>query len=81
MVMSVEEVEAAMIKKASNSPKSQLSIKDFTKCDPDRKFREIGKIANALVIKGGLTYHSSGSSTSFVHPDRVKDEEGSEGVN
>jgi hypothetical protein len=80
MAMSVEEVEAAMIEKATNSPKPQLYIKDFYKCDPDRKPREIKNIANALVNKGELMYWTS-SSTMYARPDRIKDEEGAEGVN
>ncbi|MCW5213231.1 sulfite reductase, partial [Desulfobulbus sp. TB] len=52
MAMSVEEVEAAMIEKATKSPKPQLYIKDFYKCDPDSKPRAIKNIANGLVKKG-----------------------------
>ncbi|WP_339135839.1 MAG: dissimilatory sulfite reductase D family protein [Candidatus Electrothrix sp. GW3-4] len=79
--MSVEEVEAAMIDKATKSPKPQLYVKDFYKCDPDRKPREIKKIANALVTKGELMFWSSGSTTMYARPDRIKNEEGSEGIN
>ncbi|WPD23408.1 MAG: dissimilatory sulfite reductase D family protein [Candidatus Electrothrix aestuarii] len=81
MAMSVEEVEAAMIEKATKSPKPQLYVKDFYKCDPDRKPRDIKKIANALVTKGELMFWSSGSTTMYARPDRIKDEEGSEGIN
>ena len=81
MAMSVEEVEAAMIEKATKSPKPQLYVKDFYKCDPDRKPREIKKIANALVTKGELMFWSSGSTTMYARPDRIKDEEGAEGIN
>jgi hypothetical protein len=81
MAMSVEEVEAAMIEKATKSPKPQLYVKDFYKCDPDRKPREIKKIANALVTKGELMFWSSGSTTMYARPDRIKDEEGASGVN
>ena len=81
MAMSVEEVEAAMIEKATKSPKPQLYIKDFYKCDADRKPREIKKIANALVTKGELMFWSSGSTTMYARPDRIKDEEGDSGVN
>ncbi len=81
MPMSVEEVEAAMIAKATKSPKPQLYIKDFYKCDPDRKPREIKKIANALVTKGELMFWSSGSTTMYARPDRIKNEEGDSGVN
>jgi hypothetical protein len=81
MAMSVEEVEAAMIEKATKSPKPQLYVKDFYKCDPDRKPRDIKKIANALVTKGELMFWSSGSTTMYARPDRIKDEEGAEGIN
>jgi hypothetical protein len=81
MVMSVEEVQAAIIEKATKSPKPQLYIKDFYKCDPDRKPREIKKIANALVTTGDLMFWSSGSTTMYARPDRIKDEEGSEWIN
>ncbi|WP_446009434.1 dissimilatory sulfite reductase D family protein [Candidatus Electrothrix sp.] len=76
MAMSVEEVEAAIIEKATKSPKPQLYIKDFYKCDADRKPREIKKIANALVTKGELMFWSSGSTTMYARPDRIQNEEG-----
>lgn len=75
MAKSVEEVEAAMIEKATKSPKPQLYIKDFYKCDPDRKPREIKKIANALVTKGELMFWSSGSTTMYARPDRIKNDD------
>ena len=81
MAMSLEEVEAAIIEKAKKSPKPQLYIKDFYKCDPDRKPREIKKIANKLVTTGELMFWSSGSTTMYARPDRIKDEEGDEGIN
>jgi hypothetical protein len=81
MALSVEEVEQAIITKATKSPKPQLYIKDFYACDPERKPRDIKKIANALVNKGELMFWSSGSTTMYARPDRIKDEENSEGVN
>jgi hypothetical protein len=81
MAMSIEEVEAAIIDKAKKAPKPQLYIKDFYKCDPDRKPRDIKKIANKLVTKGELMFWSSGSTTMYARPDRIKDEEGESGVN
>ncbi|CAK8724367.1 Dissimilatory sulfite reductase D (DsrD) [Candidatus Electrothrix laxa] len=81
MVMSVEEIEAAIIEKATKSPKPQLYVKDFYKCDPDSKPRAIKNIANGLVKKGELMFWSSGSTTMYARPDRIKDEEGSEGIN
>ena len=81
MAMSVEEIEAAIIEKATKSPKPQLYIKDFYKCDPDSKPRAIKNIANGLVKKGELMFWSSGSTTMYARPDRINEEEGSEGVN
>ncbi len=80
MAMSVEEVEAAIIAKATKSPKPQLYIKDFYKCDPDSKPRAIKNIANKLVTKGELMFWSSGSTTMYARPDRIKNEEGEGGV-
>ena len=80
MAMSVEEIEAAIIEKAKKSPKPQLYIKDFYKCDPDRKPRAIKNIANKLVTKGELMFWSSGSTTMYARPDRIKNEEGEGGV-
>jgi hypothetical protein len=79
MAMSVEEVEAKMIEKATKSPKPQLYVKDFYACDPIRKPRDIKKIANALVTKGELMFWSSGSTTMYAIPSRIKNEEKQEG--
>lgn len=76
MAMSIEEVEVAIIEKATKSPKPQLYVKDFYKCDADRKPREIKKIANKLVEKGELMFWSSGSTTMYARPDRIQNEEG-----
>jgi hypothetical protein len=81
MAMSVEEIEAAIIEKATTSPKPQLYVKDFYKCDPDSKPRAIKNIANGLVKKGELMFWSSGSTTMYARPDRIKNEEGAEGIN
>ncbi len=81
MAMTVEEVEAAIIEKATKSPKPQLYIKDFYECDPERSPRDIKKIANALVTKGKMMFWSSGSTTMYAIPERIKNEENAEGVN
>jgi hypothetical protein len=81
MGMSDEEIQAAMIEKATKSPKAQLYIKDFYKCDPDTKPRMIKNLANDLVKKGELMFWSSGSTTMYARPDRIKNEEGDSGVN
>lgn len=75
MALSVEELEAAIIEKAKTSPKPQLYIKDFYKCDPDAKPRAIKNVANKLVQKGELMFWSSGSTTMYARPDRIQDEE------
>lgn len=81
MAKSVDEIKAAMIEKAEKSPKPQLYIKDFYKCDPDTKPRQIKNIANELVREGKLMFWSSGSTTMYGVPSRIKDEEGDEGIN
>ena len=81
MGMSDEEIQAAMIEKATKAPKPQLYIKDFYKCDPDTKPRQIKNLANDLVKKGELMFWSSGSTTMYARPDRIKNEEGEDGVN
>ncbi|MCF8056424.1 MAG: dissimilatory sulfite reductase D family protein [Desulfocapsa sp.] len=81
MAMSDEDLEKAIIEKAIKAPKPQLYIKDFYKCDPDSKARRIKNIANGLVNKGELMFWSSGSTTMYARPDRIKNEEGAEGIN
>ena len=81
MALSLEELEAAIIEKATKSPKPQLYVKDFYKCDPDAKPRQIKNVANDLVKKGELMFWSSGSTTMYARPDRIKNEEGEEGIN
>ena len=79
MALSKDELKAAIIEKAMKAPKPQLYIKDFYDCDPDAKPREIKNVANELVREGKLTFWSSGSTTMYARPDRIKDEEKQEG--
>ena len=81
MGMTDEEIKAAIVEKAKKAPKPQLYIKDFYKCDPDTKPRVIKNLANDLVKKGELMFWSSGSTTMYARPDRIKNEEGESGVN
>ena len=81
MPLSTDEIKAAIIEKATKSPKPQLYIKDFYKCDPDTKPRQMKNIANELVREGKLMFWSSGSTTMYGIPSRIKDEEGEEGIN
>lgn len=75
MALSKDELKAAMIEKATKAPKPQLYVKDFYKCDPDAKPRAIKNVANELVREGELMFWSSGSTTMYARPDRIKDEE------
>ena len=76
MALSKEEVEQAIMDKATKAPKPQLYVKDFYKCAPDMKPRQIKNIANDLVKQGKLMFWSSGSTTMYALPSRIKDEEG-----
>ncbi len=75
MALSNEELENAILAKSAKSPKPQLYIKDFYACDPDAKPRAIKNIANGLVQQGKMVFWSSGSTTMYALPNRVKDEE------
>ncbi len=80
MPLSKEDLKAAIIEKATKSPKPQLYIKDFYKCDPEAKPRTIKNVANEMVREGSLMFWSSGSTTMYAIPSRIKDEEGEGGI-
>ncbi|SHO46217.1 dissimilatory sulfite reductase D family protein [Desulfopila aestuarii] len=80
MALSKDELKAAIIEKATKSPKPQLYIKDFYACDPDAKPREIKNIANELVREQKLMFWSSGSTTMYGVPSRIKNDDGEGGV-
>jgi hypothetical protein len=80
MALSKDELKAAIIAKAEKSPKPQLYIKDFYACDPDTKPREIKNIANELVREQKLMFWSSGSTTMYGVPSRIKNDDGEGGV-
>ena len=80
MALSKDELKAAMVEKATKAPKPQLYVKDFYKCDPDSKPRVIKNVANELVREGKLMFWSSGSTTMYAIPSRIKDEEGEDGI-
>ena len=80
MALSKDELKAAMVEKATKAPKPQLYVKDFYKCDPDSKPRVIKNVANELVREGKLMFWSSGSTTMYAIPSRIKDEEGEGGI-
>lgn len=75
MALSSDEIKAAMLAKAEKAPKPQLYVKDFYACDPDTKPRAIKNIANELVKEGKLMFWSSGSTTMYALPSRIKNEE------
>ena len=75
MALSKDELKAAILEKAKTSPKPQLYIKDFYKCDPEAKPRTIKNIANEMVREGSLMFWSSGSTTMYASPDRIQNEE------
>jgi hypothetical protein len=81
MALSKDELKAAIIKKAETAPKPQLYIKDFYACDPDTKPRDMKNLANDLVKEGKLMFWSSGSTTMYAIPSRIKNEEGASSVN
>lgn len=75
MALSIEEIKDAIEEKAKKSPKPQLYVKDFYKCDPDSKPRVIKNIANEMVREGRLAFWSSGSTTMYGVPERIQNEE------
>jgi len=80
MALSKEELKDAIEEKAKTSPKPQLYVKDFYKCDPESKPRVIKNIANEMVREGRLMFWSSGSTTMYAVPSRIKNEEGEGGI-
>ncbi len=80
MPLSKEELKEAILKKAQTAPKPQLYVKDFYKCDPETKPRQIKNAANELVREGKMTFWSSGSTTMYAAKGRAKDEEGEAGI-
>jgi len=80
MALSKDELKAAVLEKAAKGPKPQFYIKDFYKCDPDTKPRVIKNVLNEMVREGTLMFWSSGSTTMYGLPSRIKDEEGEEGI-
>lgn len=75
MALSKDELKDAMEQKAMKSPKPQLYVKDFYKCDPETKPRMIKNVANEMVREGRLAFWSSGSTTMYGIPSRIQDEE------
>ena len=80
MALSKDELKAAIIEKATKSPKPQLYIKDFYKCDPEAKPRAIKNIANEMVREGTLMFWSSGSTTMYAIPSRIKNDDADGGI-
>ena len=80
MAISKEELKVKILEKAAKSPKPQLYIKDFYECDPDTKPRDMKNVANELVKESKLKFWSSGSTTMYALPSRIKNEEGKGGI-
>ena len=80
MALSKEELKEKILEKATKSPKPQLYIKDFYDCDPEAKPRDIKNVANELVKESKLKFWSSGSTTMYALPSRIKNEEGAGGI-
>ena len=75
MPLTKDELKEAIIAKATKAAKPQLYIKDFYKCDEETKPRAIKNVANELVREGKLMFWSSGSTTMYGIPSRIKDED------
>ena len=75
MALSKDELKAKMLEKVEKAPKPQLYVKDFYACDPDAKPRTIKNVANELVKESKLMFWSSGSTTMYALPSRIKNEE------
>jgi hypothetical protein len=78
MALDKEALKDAIEEKATKSPKPQLYIKDFYKCDPDAKPREIKNVANEMVREGRLMFWSSGSTTMYGIPSRIQSDDNKE---
>ncbi|MFO7760886.1 MAG: dissimilatory sulfite reductase D family protein [Thermodesulfobacteriota bacterium] len=76
MALSLEELKEKIVEKATKAPKAQLYVKDFYKCDPEAKPRQIKNAANDLVKEGKLVFWSSGSTTMYALKERARKEEG-----
>jgi hypothetical protein len=69
-----EEVKAQILELLTTSKKPALYLKDMQK-KVDAKPREIKNAANELVREQKAMFWSSGSSTMYALPERVKDED------
>ncbi len=69
-----EELKAQILALLEKSKKPALYLKDMQK-KVDGKPREIKNAANELVKEQKAMFWSSGSSTMYALPDRVKDED------
>ncbi len=69
-----EELKAQILALLGKSKKPALYLKDMQQKD-DGKPREIKNAANELVKEQKAMFWSSGSSTMYALPDRVKDED------
>ncbi len=73
-----EEIKAIILAQLTKAKKPALYLKDMHKWfkdDDSVKPRLIKNVANELVREQKLMFWSSGSSTMYALPDRVKDED------
>ncbi len=73
-----DEIKAIIIEKMNKAKKPALYLKDMHKWfkdDASVKPRLIKNVANEMVRESKLMFWSSGSSTMYALPDRVKDED------
>lgn len=76
--MDKEEIKAILLKNITEAKKPALYLKDMHKWfadDPSVGPRVIKNVANELVKEEKLKFWSSGSSTMYATPERIKDED------
>ena len=70
-----DEIKATILEKMAATKKPALYLKDMHKWFDGVKPRAIKNCANALVKEQKLKFWSSGSSTMYSLPERIKDED------
>lgn len=70
-----EEVKTTILAKITEAKKPALYLKDMHKWFDGASPREIKNAANELVKEQKLMFWSSGSSTMYALPERIKNED------
>ena len=73
-----EAIKETIMAQITKAKKPALYLKDMHKWfkdDPSVKPRAIKNVANKLVMEQKLAFWSSGSSTMYALPERIKDED------